>query len=1027
MNRIKLVLAGVLILSLLVVAASFILVPTLGKSLLLRKAEEVLQRPVAVDRISLNPATLALSVRGITIGDREEQTPFLTLEELQVNLAGFASLARRALILDEFRIVAPRLRIVRLPDGAYNFSDLLPRERAEGKEAKAAEPLKFSLNNIEIQNGGIDFDDRPRATQHRIREMNLAIPFISNLDYHAKRHVEPLFSALINDNRYLLKGRSLPFSPERETTLDLEIRDLDLPHYLAYIPVKTAFKIPAAKLDANLALRFLAPPDAKPTLRLTGRIALREVMADDLQRRPLLRLPKLEAVIAALEPLTPAAHLSMVTLTKPEVIVRRDRDGVLQLAKIFPEARPEARKAVQGREGAARTDKVAKKEQPSGPGKFLARIDRLSIAEGAVTLHDEAAPAGKAQILLAPIRLQVEGFSTAQDSKAQTELELTVDRKGLVALKGPVGLDPLGMDLEVALRRLPIRSFQPYFADKARLNIVRGGISATGKLTLAAGAKGVPPLIGYTGQMAVGDFAARDQDFGNDFLKWRMLSLDGMEARSEPFRLHVRKIGLRDYFVRAIINADGSLNLRRLAAQEDGDGPAGASKTADTGEGATPGVGGPAVARPEKPAVPPGAPKASPGQPATATAAAPAATAAMPDIRVGRVDLDRGVVDFTDNFIKPNFSARMRNLTGSVAGLSSEEIARAAVKLRGNLERGSDILIEGRINPLIRRRYADINMKFKDIELSPATPYASKYLGHPILKGKLTFEVSYLVEDGRLNAGHKVFIDQLTLGDHVDSPEAIKAPVSLGVSLLKDRHGQINLDIPVTGSLDDPEFSVWPIVWQIVVNIFTKALTAPFALLASLGGDGEELSYIEFDPGSAALNAVARDKLSVLAKALHEKPNVRMDIEGHVDPVPDREGMKKIILERKIRERKLDDLIEAGEPAMPASKVRLAAGEYDKYLQRVYDEAKIPGKPRNFLGIAKRIPGSEMERLLLANTAVTDGDLRQLAQRRAEGVKELLLKAGPVEPGRIFLVSSSPLAPERKDKVSGSRVDFRLK
>jgi hypothetical protein len=331
------------------------------------------------------------------------------------------------------------------------------------------------------------------------------------------------------------------------------------------------------------------------------------------------------------------------------------------------------------------------------------------------------------------------------------------------------------------------------------------------------------------------------------------------------------------------------------------------------------------------------------------------------------------------------------------------------------------------MNPLSQRQYADIAMRFKDIELSPATPYASKYLGHPILKGKLTFDVSYLVEQGKLNAGHKIFIDQLTLGERVDSPDAIKAPVSLGVSLLKDRHGQINLDIPVTGSLDDPEFSIWPIVWQVIVNIFAKALTAPFALLASLGGSGEELSYIEFEPGSAALNAAALTKIATVAKALYEKPQVRMEIEGHVDPAADREGLKKRLLERKIKERKLDELIEAGKPAVPVNRVTISPGEYEKYLGRVYDETRIPDKPRNVIGMAKRLPPAEMERLLLKHTEVTDGDLRQLAQRRAEGVKGELLKSGQVEPGRIFLVSAQRLAPEKKEKLRDSRVDFRLK
>jgi hypothetical protein len=527
-------------------------------------------------------------------------------------------------------------------------------------------------------------------------------------------------------------------------------------------------------------------------------------------------------------------------------------------------------------------------------------------------------------------------------------------------------------------------------------------ISATGNLRVAATPKG-PPRVNYSGQVAVGDFASRDKAFGNDFLKWRMLSLDGIDAQSDPFRLHIRKIGLRDYFVRVVINADGSLNLQHISAGRPG--PA-LGKSPVAAEAAPPDTG-----KAEAPA---------------AKGPLPATSTSFKDIRIGRVDIERGTIDFTDRFIKPNYSARMRNMTGSVTGLSSEEISRAAVSLRGNLDRGSDILIKGRINPLIQRQYADIAVQFKDIELSPVTPYTTKYLGHPILKGKLTFDISYLVEQGKLTAAHKVFIDQLTLGDRVESPEAIKAPVSLGVSLLKDRHGQINLDIPVTGSLDDPQFEVWPIVWQIIKNIFAKALTAPFALLASLGGGGEELSYVEFDAGSAALNQAALVKISSLAKALYEKPNVRLEIEGHVDPSQDREALKRRILERKVRERKLDDLIEAGKPAVPAGQVKFAAGEDEKYLRRVYSEADIP-KPRNALGMAKSLSRTEMEQLLLEHTAVSDGDLRQLAQRRAEQVKDQLLKSGQVEAGRIFLASSAKLGPDNKENLRNSRVDFRLK
>jgi uncharacterized protein DUF748 len=180
--------------------------------------------------------------------------------------------------------------------------------------------------------------------------------------------------------------------------------------------------------------------------------------------------------------------------------------------------------------------------------------------------------------------------------------------------------------------------------------------------------------------------------------------------------------------------------------------------------------------------------------------------------------------------------------------------------VKGKFGYGSLVEIAGTINPLSKDRFADINISFKDMEMSPVTPYTIKFLGYPIAKGKLTFNVSYLIEKRKLTAENKVLFDQLTFGEKVDSPDAIKAPVTLAVSLLTDRNGQMNLDIPVTGSLDDPRFAIWPIIWQVLDNLITKAVTAPFSLLSSLTGGGEEMSFVEFDYGSAGMTEAGLKK-----------------------------------------------------------------------------------------------------------------------------------------------------------------------
>ena len=351
---------------------------------------------------------------------------------------------------------------------------------------------------------------------------------------------------------------------------------------------------------------------------------------------------------------------------------------------------------------------------------------------------------------------------------------------------------------------------------------------------------------------------------------------------------------------------------------------------------------------------------------------------------------------------------------------------RADIALKGNLGYGSPIDITGKINPLGKDLYADIKVSFQDIELSPLTPYSNKFLGYPITKGKLNFNVSYLIDKRKLDSENKVLINQLTFGDKVESPNAIKAPVTLAVSLLTDRKGQINLDIPVSGSLDDPKFSIWPIVWQVIVNLITKAVTSPFALLSSLTGGGEELSFIEFDYGSAAVTDDGQKKINMIGKALNERPNIKLDIEGYVDADKDKAELKRAEFNRQINAQKLKEMLAKGEQPVAFAQIKLSAQEYDKYLKQAYRAATFT-KPRNILGMQKDLPPAEMEKLMMANIEITDSDLRQLAAKRAQNVRELILKSGDIAADRIFIVEPRTLVPEKKEKVKNSRVNFKLK
>jgi hypothetical protein len=469
-----------------------------------------------------------------------------------------------------------------------------------------------------------------------------------------------------------------------------------------------------------------------------------------------------------------------------------------------------------------------------------------------------------------------------------------------------------------------------------------------------------------------------------------------VEAAYHPTSVAIREISLTDFYSRIIVQPNGTMNVQEIIAKED----AGLDN---------------AASEPPAADVPP--------------APAPADNASQaPEVpvRIDTVTFQGGKVNFSDQYIKPNYSASLVEIGGRVSGLSSEEGRLADVDLRGKLENSSPLEIVGKINPLAKDLYLDLNVDFRDMDLSPVSPYAGRYAGYGIEKGKLTLNLKYHIEKRKLESVNKVFLDQFTFGGPVESPRATKLPVKLAVALLKDRKGEIHLDLPVTGSLDDPKFSIWGVVWKIIGNLLVKAATSPFALLGAVFGGGEQLSYLEFDAAHFDIPAAAEGKLVSLAKILQDRPGLKLEIEGHVDVEKDREGMRERIFRRKVAAQKLADLVKAGQPAPALDNVRVEAAEYPKYLTRAYKAEKFP-KPRNFIGMAKDLPVPEMEKLILTHIRVTDDDLRRLAMERATRVRDRLAGSGKVEPGRIFLVEPKTLPPERKEKLRDSRVDFRIK
>jgi len=989
MRLLKKVLIAVLVFVVLIGLVGFLILPAVLKPVLAKKISEALHRETAIGQIKINPFDLSATIRGFKLADPGGHESFIAFQELHVNVDVLTSVFRRALILEEIRLDQPHIGITRKADGTYNFSDLIPREETQPKEP--AKPFLFSLNNIQITRGTADFHDTPNKTNHSIRNLDLDVPFVSNIDYYMKHYVQPKFSAVVNGHTVSVAGKTQPFQASRESLLDIDILDIDVPFYLQYAPVKMNFKLTRALMDIRLQLHFVMPQEKAPELKLTGRADLKNVAVDDPRGNKILRLPSMAVKLASVRPLVPRVHLSEISLDGLQLAVRRNSKGEINLLNLV--GTPTKTKPEQTAPEKKKTD------EPAGKKKELdLQVDALVLDGADITFTDEQ-PARPFRTRIHPFRLAVSNFSLKKGNKAGIDLALVMDQKCRITAKGPVSLSPLGADLALGVKYLALRPLQSYIPDTVRMDITGGELSTTGAFALATDAKG-EPSVKYAGQISVDHLATIDRARAHDFLKWKQLRFQSLSAGYNPLFVNIREIALSDFFAKIVIHPGGATNIQHIfgVAKKETGRPDAAAKAGEKIAAAK---------------TPPPAVSAKPAQP-------------PPDIKIGKVSFHGGTVDFADRNIRPNYAVTMLNLQGSVTGLSSQQISRAKVDLKGNLGYGSPLEIAGTINPLAKDFFADIKLNFKDIEMSPVTPYTSKYLGYPVTKGKLNFNVSYLVDQRKLSAENKIFFDQLTFGDRVESPEAIKAPVPLAVSLLTDRNGQINLDIPLSGSLDDPKFKIWPIVWQVLKNIITKAVTAPFSLLSSLTGGGEEMSFVEFNFGGADIPEAELKKISALSKALYDRPQLKLEVEGYVDATQDQEALKKARFNRLLKTQKRKEMIDRGETPATLEEITIGQAEYEKYLTLAYKAAKF-SKPRTALGIAKSLPPKEMEKLLFDNTIVTDADLEQLASRRAQAVREQLLKDGKVEAGRVFIVQPKAKTPAKKEKVKDSRVDFKLK
>ncbi len=619
------------------------------------------------------------------------------------------------------------------------------------------------------------------------------------------------------------------------------------------------------------------------------------------------------------------------------------------------------------------------------------QVAKASVEGGKLSFSDRSQPR---PVALSVSALDLQASNLALDGSKPEAFALSArvgagkGEMGKLSYKGTLTPQAFATKGQLDASRLPLQALDGYLADRLAIELLQAEAGFRGSLAFAQTGRG--NTLSLSGDAAIDQLRANStgaataktaSQVGEQLLAWKSLGLRGLQVALAPDtapQVEVKETSLTDFYARLSIDETGRINLDQLV------------KT--PGQSATPSAAE-AAAAPNATS-----PQAATSAPAVAQATAPDPLA--PVLKFGPVSLVNGKVLFSDYFIKPNYSADLSELTGKLSAFSSQatgsEAVLADLDLRGRVEGSASLEVSGKLNPLAKPLALDIQAKVRDLELPPLSPYAVKYAGHGIERGKLSMDVAYKVlPDGQLTASNKLVLNQLTFGEAVaGAPSSL--PVKLAVALLADSRGVIDLDLPISGSLNDPQFKLGPVIFKIIVNLIGKAITAPFSLLASALGGGDELSSVAFAPGSAVLSPQAQQSLGKVAKALTDRPALKLTVTGTASLAREREALQRERLQQLVQAEKRRANAQDDTPVQ--------ATEYPALLKKAYGRADMP-KPRNLVGMAKDLPSAEMEALLLAHLpAVSQAQASALATQRAQAVKQYLT-AQKLPEDRLFVAA----------------------
>nr|WP_315417189.1 DUF748 domain-containing protein [uncultured Pseudomonas sp.] len=922
--------------------------------------------PARIERIELNPFSLEVTAWGLKIGEPgKEQVGF---ERLYANLQ-IDSLWTRALHLADVQLDKPKTELLFDKSGQLNLAQLFKLPPSEPSPADPnAKPFPLRIDSIKLAGGYVHFRDlRPSEP---IEFLYDTLDFeLKNLSTLPEDNADmTLVAAGPEGGRIDWKGNFSLVPIISEGTL--KVTDGKMKAWWPYVRDALPLVLEDGVLNFSTDYRFSLAKETELNLTNTAAsVAPFAINAPD--GRPLVRLERLDVSETTVDLAKQQVVIGKIRSNKLETWAAREADGQLDWQKLFASQPSKPAKAPEPATAPATAD--SPKPEPAAPSKpWQVLLKDVQLRNYQVHLADRQVKPAVA-LELGPLNVDMQNFDSLNQSPFTLKVDSGLGKQGKIQATGEVNLNPISAKLKVNTQDIDLRVAQSYISPFIRLELRSGMLGSNLDVNL----KSADPLkLQVTGRAQVDQLHTLDTLKTRDFVKWQRLVLEGVNYQHGE-SLSIDKVNLLQPYARFMINDDRTTNVDDLLIPQ-------------------------------------------PANSGAKSAAKPASKDKPLGIHVGQIAINDGSANFADFSLTPNFATAIQQLNGQIGTIDSRQAKPASVDIKGKVDRYAPVTIKGSVNPFDPMAALDIATSFKRVELTTLTPYSGKFAGFRIRKGRLNLDLHYVITKGQLKAENKVVVEQLQLGEKVDSADAVDLPIRLAIALLKDSDGKISIELPVTGDLNNPQFSVMPIVWQTLRNLVVRAATAPFKFIGGLitGGGSEDLGNVSFAAGSSELSKDAEGALNTLAKALKERPTLRLEIEGTAAASSDGPFLASQRLEREYQYNYYKMLQRRGDK-VPAQASLLVVPESEKapLLEGIYRTRLKQQPPAEWKDLSRDDRTAKLKDGVIKFWSSSDVLLRQLGQDRASTIKDYLVDKGQLEDDRVYFIDANLGQAEKDGRV----------